>query len=114
MKERGIKHRPGTSKVRINGELRTYLPNDSKMGAEVRHQLKEFQQNLIAEGYSTDTTWVLQNVDEETKKHLLCLHSEMIALADAILHTPVHETITIYNDLRTGFRGYSEDCRHVR
>lgn len=114
MKERGVKRRPGTSKVRINGELRTYLPNDPKIGPEVRRQLKEFQQNLIADGYAPDTTWVLQNVDEETKKHLLCLHSELVALAHAILHTPAHEPITIYNDLRICFHDYSKGCRYVR
>ena len=61
--------------------------------------LNNLSKKLKAEGYIPDTRLVLRNIDEEQKVHALCAHSEKLAIAYGLMHTPPGMPIRVYKNL---------------
>ena len=112
-----INKMPGQSQIEINGKIHTFTMREyshpelhiidqqiAKMQQEYPHihillsifdlcTLKHF-------GFKPDTSWVLRHMTEQEKEDDLCYHSEKIAMAYGLLHTPPGATITITKNLR--------------
>lgn len=59
-------------------------------------------------GYQPDTSYVLQNVDEEHKEAILAQHHERFAIAFGLIGTPPGTPLQIVKNL-----GVCEDCYTV-
>lgn len=55
---------------------------------------------LKQSGFKPDTSWVLRDMTEEEKEDDLCYHSELLAIAYGMIHTPPHSTLIITKNLR--------------
>ena len=89
MQKRGLHRRRGISSVMVNGEKHVFGPNDFShpKSKEIHAFLDIIEQRLITDGYKHDTSWVMQNLSDEKKRHMLCRHSEKMAIAFALLET---------------------------
>ena len=59
-------------------------------------------------GYVPDTSYALQDTDEEQKEHNLWNHSERLALAYGLINSPEGSTLKIFKNLRV-----CGDCHSV-
>ena len=102
MQERGIRKEPGVSWIEINNKVHRFVVGDrSHPEAEkIYDVLNNLSEKLKAEGYIPDTRLVLRNIDEEQKVHALCAHSEKLAIAYGLMHTPRGMPIRVYKNLR--------------
>ncbi|KAI5065732.1 hypothetical protein GOP47_0020427 [Adiantum capillus-veneris] len=102
MLKKGIQKRPGVSTIEVNNRVHSFLPRD--MRHPDRHaiykKLEILNQELKAQGYVPDTRLALGDADEESKKYLLCHHSERLALAFGLIRTPSKEPLLIVKSLR--------------
>jgi pentatricopeptide repeat protein len=110
MEGRGIKKVPGMSTVAAGSEIRTFVANDPSK--DVRDELQARWDQLVSKmknaGYKPNTRRVLHNIEEDEKEHLLCKHSEKMAIVWALNRTQPHETITLTKNLRV-----CEDCHEA-
>ena len=102
MQERGIRKEPGVSWIEISNKVHRFVVGDrSHPEAEkIYDVLNNLSKKLKAEGYIPDTGLVLRNIDEEQKVHALCAHSEKLAIAYGLMHTPRGMPIRVYKNLR--------------
>ena len=102
MQERGIRKEPGVSWIEISNKVHRFVVGDrSHPEAEkIYDVLNNLSKKLTAEGYIPDTRLVLRNIDEEQKVHALCAHSEKLAIAYGLMHTPRGMPIRVYKNLR--------------
>ncbi|GAU12663.1 hypothetical protein TSUD_121550 [Trifolium subterraneum] len=70
--------------------------------------LEELRKMTRDEGYMPDTSYALQDTDEEQKEHNLWNHSERIALAFGLINSPEGSPIRIFKNLRV-----CGDCHSV-
>ncbi|MCO5601382.1 hypothetical protein L7F22_055502 [Adiantum nelumboides] len=102
MLKKGIQKRPGVSMIEVNNEVHSFFPRD--MRHPDRHaiykKLETLNQQLQAQGYVPDIRLALGGVDEESKKYLLCHHSERLALAFGLIKKPFKEPLLIVKNLR--------------
>ncbi|XP_062100630.1 pentatricopeptide repeat-containing protein At5g65570 [Humulus lupulus] len=103
MREIKLKKNPAMSWVEIDKEVHTFMAGDwshpsSKEILDTLEYLIEKVKNL---GYTPDTRFVLQNMDEEKKKRSLYYHSEKLAIAFALWKTNNRTTtIRLFKNLR--------------
>ena len=102
MQERGIRKEPGVSWIEISNKVHRFVVGDrSHPEAEkIYDVLNNLSEKLKAEGYIPDTGLVLRNIDEEQKVQALCAHSEKLAIAYGLVHTPRGMPIRVYKNLR--------------
>ena len=102
MQERGIRKEPGVSWIEISNKVHRFVVGDrSHPEAEkIYDVLNNLSKKLKAVGYIPDTRLVLRNIDEEQKVHALCAHSEKLAIAYGLMHTPRGMPIRVYKNLR--------------
>ena len=102
MQERGIRKEPGVSWIEISNKVHRFVVGDrSHPEAEkIYDVLNNLSKKLKAEGYIPDTRLVLRNIDEEQKVHALCAHSEKLAIAYGLMHTPRGMPIRVFKNLR--------------
>ncbi|KAL8506778.1 hypothetical protein ACS0TY_017610 [Phlomoides rotata] len=77
------------------------------MGSQHHPQYEEIQKELAilnakmkGLGYIPDFRFVLQDVEDDEKEHVLANHSERLAIMFGILNTPPKTCIRIYKNLR--------------
>ena len=102
MQERGIRKEPGVSWIEISNKVHRFVVGDRSHPAakKIYNVLNNLSKKLMAEGYIPDTRLVLRNIDEEQKVHALCAHSEKLAIAYGLMHTPHGMPIRVYKNLR--------------
>ena len=102
MQERGIRKEPGVSWIEISNKVHRFVVGDrSHPEAEkIYDVLNNLSKKLKAEGYIPDTRLVLRNIDEEQKALALCAHSEKLAIAYGLMHTPRGMPIRVFKNLR--------------
>ncbi|CAM8996931.1 unnamed protein product [Rhodiola kirilowii] len=66
----------------------------------VYEMIYQMEWQLRFEGYKPDLTQVLMDVDEEEKKRRLSAHSQKLAIAFGLLHTPEGSQIRLARNLR--------------
>jgi pentatricopeptide repeat protein len=102
MKDQGVKKVPGRSWTEVGGQTHYFYANDTlhPQAAEIYAQAERQWKMLLELGHLPDTSFVLHDVAEEQKKHLLCYHSEKLAIAFAHLSLPPGQVIRIAKNLR--------------
>ena len=102
MQERGIRKEPGVSWIEISNKVHRFVVGDRSHpeAKKIYNVLNNLSKKLKAEGYIPDTRLVLRNIDEEQKVHALCAHSEKLAIAYGLMHTPRGMPIRVYKNLR--------------
>ena len=102
MQGRGIRKEPGVSWIEISNKVHRFVVGDRSHpeAKKIYDVLNNLSKKLKAEGYIPDTGLVLRNIDEEQKVHALCAHSERLAIAYGLMHTPRGMPIRVYKNLR--------------
>ncbi|KFK44951.1 hypothetical protein AALP_AA1G324700 [Arabis alpina] len=102
MANKGLKQTPGFSVVEVKGKKYRFVSQDRShpQSKEIYKMLHQMEWQLKFEGYSPDTTQILLNVDEEEKLERLKGHSQKVAIAFALLYTPLGSIIRIARNLR--------------
>ena len=102
MQERGIRKEPGVSWIEISNKVHRFVVGDRSHpeAKKIYDVLNNLSEKLKAEGYIPDTRLVLRNIDEEQKVYALCAHSEKLAIAYGLMHTPRGMPIRVFKNLR--------------
>jgi pentatricopeptide repeat protein len=103
MKERGVKKMPGCSWIELNNKVHAFIAGDKSHPRleEIHATLENLVQQLKEEGYSPDTRFVLDDVEEEEeKKRILSGHSEKLAIIFGLISTSPGTPIRITKNLR--------------
>ncbi|KNA23042.1 hypothetical protein SOVF_028570 [Spinacia oleracea] len=92
----------GLSLVEVRRKVYTFVSQDKSRcnWEEIYEMIHQMEWQLKFDGYLPDTSEVLHNVDEEEKKQRLKYHSQKLALAFALLHTPENTTIRIARNVK--------------
>eukprot|EP01018_Ginkgo_biloba_P034994 Gb_38301 [translate_table: standard] len=102
MKDRGLKKTPGCSFIEVNNRVHVFLVGDrSHPQAEKIYATLELLSGQMKEaGYVPNTNFVLHDVEEEVKEHMLSTHSEKLAIAFGLINSIPGSPILITKNLR--------------
>eukprot|EP00253_Pinus_taeda_P001255 PITA_01255 len=102
MKERKVMKVPGTSWIEINKQVYAFLTGDKSHPDidKVYAKLDSLFGQMKEARYFPDRNFALHDVEEEQKEHILCHHSEKLALAFGLMHTTPGMPIRIVKNLR--------------
>ncbi|XP_065864958.1 putative pentatricopeptide repeat-containing protein At3g23330 [Euphorbia lathyris] len=105
-----IKKKRACSWVKSKNEISTFGMGDQShpRSSQIYGKLEELKRMIKEAGYVPDTSYALQDTDEEQKEHNLWNHSERLALAFGLLTTPEYSTIKVFKNLRV-----CGDCHSV-
>lgn len=101
-RERGLRKTPGWSSMEVNNRVEVfYTGNQSHPQCEeIYNELEILTAKMKSLGYVPDYSFVLQDVEEDEKQHILTSHSERLAIAYGIISTPPKNPIRIFKNLR--------------
>ncbi|KAL8156215.1 hypothetical protein AgCh_001344 [Apium graveolens] len=101
-RDRGLRKTPGWSSMEIDNKVEVfYTGNQSHPQCEdIYNELEILTDKIKSLGYVPDYSFVLQDVEEDEKQHILTSHSERLAIAYGIISTPPKTTIRIFKNLR--------------
>lgn len=101
-REKGLKKTPGWSSIEANNKVDVfYTGNKSHPKYEqIYKELRMLNAKMKSLGYVPDYSFVLQDVEEDEKEHILTSHSERLAIAFGIISTPPKTTIRVFKNLR--------------
>ena len=101
-KVQGFKKSPGCSWIEINGSLHAFVGGDQShpQSPEIYRELDNILVGIKKLGYQPDTSFVLQDLEEEEKEKALICHSEKLAIAYGILSLSEDKTIFVTKNLR--------------
>lgn len=102
MKDRGVKKEPGRTWIEVSNRVYSFVADDKSQNGtgEIRAELEILTREMKEVGYVPDTSFVLQDVDDQVKEQLLCHHSEKLAISFGLISTPPGSTIQITKNLR--------------
>ncbi|KAG9148462.1 hypothetical protein Leryth_023231 [Lithospermum erythrorhizon] len=102
MNEKGMKKIPAYSWIELDGVVHEFLVGDTShpMSDKIYAKLGELANKLREAGYAPTTEFVLFDVEEEEKEHVLGYHSEKLALAFGLITSKPNEVIRITKNLR--------------
>ncbi|CAI0625780.1 unnamed protein product [Linum tenue] len=98
----GLKKTPGWSSIEVDKKVNVfYTGNQTHTQCnEIYKELKELCEKIKAKGYVPDFGFVLQDVEDDEKEHILMSHSERLAIAYGIISTPHKSSLRIFKNLR--------------
>ncbi|KAJ4957025.1 hypothetical protein NE237_013808 [Protea cynaroides] len=101
-KSRGLKKTPGWSSVELNNKVHVFYTGNRSHPQieEIYNELRVLLAKMKSLGYVPDFSFVLQDVEEDEKEHILMSHSERLAIAFGIINTPTKTPIRIFKNLR--------------
>lgn len=101
-RNRGLRKTPGWSSIEVNNKVDVfYTGNQTHPQCEQIYQkLRELTEKMKSLGYVPDFSFVLQDVEDDEKEHILTSHSERLAIAFGIINTPPKTPIRIFKNLR--------------
>ncbi|XP_030466835.2 putative pentatricopeptide repeat-containing protein At3g08820 [Syzygium oleosum] len=102
MNNQGIQKVPGCSWIEVDGIVHEFLVGDEShpMSKEIYAKLEELANELKAAGYVPTTEFVLFDIEEEEKEHILSWHSEKLAVAFGLISTGPNVVIRVVKNLR--------------
>ncbi|KAM7274632.1 hypothetical protein ACFE04_016498 [Oxalis oulophora] len=105
MNERNIKKEPAYSWIEVKNTTHSFLAGDIShpLSAKIYLKLAELLARVKDSGYRANTSYVLQDIDDEHKEAILSRHSERLAIAFGLIETPRGTRLQIVKNLR-------EDC----
>ncbi|KAJ0260169.1 Pentatricopeptide repeat-containing protein [Hirschfeldia incana] len=102
MEERNVKKEAGYSWIEVKNKSHAFLAGDRSH--PLRDQIYKKQEDLSTRlkelGYEPDTSYVLQDIDDELKEAVLAQHSERLAIAFGLIATPKGSPLLIIKNLR--------------
>ena len=101
-RERGLRKTPGWSSIEVSHRVDVfYTGNQSHPKCEeIYAELRILTAKMKSLGYIPDYSFVLQDVEDDEKEHILTSHSERLAIAFGIISTPPKSPIRIFKNLR--------------
>lgn len=110
MTTHNIKKKPACSWVKLRNKVTSFGMGDKShpQTGQIVAKLEELNKMIKGTGYMPDTSYALQDTDEEQKEHNLWNHSERIALAFGLINCPEGSPIRIFKNLRV-----CVDCHSV-
>lgn len=105
-----IRKKPGCSWVKLKDKVSSFGMGDKShpQSKQINEKLVELKKMITEAGYVPDTSYALQDTDEEQKEHNLWEHSERLALAFGLINTPDGSAIRVFKNLRV-----CGDCHSV-
>eukprot|EP01018_Ginkgo_biloba_P006084 Gb_02808 [translate_table: standard] len=102
MKDRRLKKTPGCSLIEVNNTVHTFVVEDRShpQYEQIYAKLVNLSVQMKEAGYVPDTNFVLHDLEEEVKEHMLCSHSEKLAIAFGLINTNPGTPIRISKNLR--------------
>ncbi|CAL5423529.1 unnamed protein product [Camellia sinensis] len=102
MRDRRVKKEPGISWFEVKNQVHQFCMGDKShpQSMEIDMYLKELTWEMKLRGYVPDTGSVLHDMDAEEKEHNLAHHSEMLAIAFALMNTSEGVPIRVMKNLR--------------
>ncbi|CAK7329349.1 unnamed protein product [Dovyalis caffra] len=102
MEDKKVKKVAGYSWIEVKNKTYTFLAGDVShpLSDQINAKLEELSSRLKDAGYQPDTSYVLQDVDEEHKEAILSQHSERLAMAFGLIGTPPGTPLQIVKNLR--------------
>ncbi|GLJ15071.1 hypothetical protein SUGI_0246360 [Cryptomeria japonica] len=102
MKDRGLKRRPGCSWIELKNKVHVFSVGDKSHPQleEINAMLDNLAGRMKKEGYVPDKNFALHDVEDEEKEHILCHHSEKLAIAFGLINTSPGTPIRIIKNLR--------------
>eukprot|EP01018_Ginkgo_biloba_P018799 Gb_11545 [translate_table: standard] len=102
MKDRGLKKIPGCSYIEVNNRVYSFLVGDRlhPQSEKIYSMLATLAGQMKEAGYAPNTDFVLHDVEEEVKEHMLGSHSEKLAIAFGLISTSPGTPIRITKNLR--------------
>ncbi|KAK7837261.1 pentatricopeptide repeat-containing protein [Quercus suber] len=101
-RNRGLRKTPGWSSIEVNNKVDVFYTGNQTHPKceEIYNELKVLTTKMKSLGYIPDLSFVLQDVEDDEKEHILTSHSERLAIAFGIISTPPKSTIRIFKNLR--------------
>jgi len=100
MRKLKVKKSPGQTWITIGGHAHSFIVGQ-QCEPEVYNELKKLQEEMKGAGYRPNTSWVAwSEEDEEEKAERLCYHSEKLAIAYGLTHTPPGTSLLLSKNLR--------------
>jgi pentatricopeptide repeat protein len=102
MKDRRIEKAPGCSWIDINNKTYSFLVGDRSHPEtqKIYAVLETLSAQIKEAGYVPNTDFVLHDVEEEQKEHIIHYHSEKLAIAFGLISIPPGMPIRIVKNLR--------------
>eukprot|EP01018_Ginkgo_biloba_P013907 Gb_04460 [translate_table: standard] len=102
MKEHGLKKTTGCSLIEINNRVHGFIVGDRShpQSDKIYAMLETLARQMEEAGYVPNTNFVLHDVEEEMKEHILCSHSERLAISFGLINTKPGTPIQITKNLR--------------
>ncbi|RVW85867.1 Pentatricopeptide repeat-containing protein [Vitis vinifera] len=102
MRDRKLKKEPGISWLEVKNQIHQFCMGDKShpKSVEIASYLRELTSEMKKRGYVPDIDSVLHDMDVEDKEYSLVHHSEKLAIAFALLYTPVGTPIRVIKNLR--------------
>ncbi|MQL83552.1 hypothetical protein Taro_016045 [Colocasia esculenta] len=109
MQEKGIRKQPGMSWIHLGNEVHTFVAGDRSHPQmdRIYSYLYRLIPRLKEMGYQSATNMVFHDVEVEEREIFLSYHSEKLAIACGIIHTPCGTPVRVMKNLRV-----CDDC-HV-
>ncbi|MBA0766364.1 hypothetical protein Gotri_015413 [Gossypium trilobum] len=100
-RDMGLRKTPGWSSIEANNKVDVfYTGNQSHLNCEeIYKELRNLNAKMKVLGYVPDYSFVLQDVEEDEKEHILMSHSERLAIAFGMISTPPKTPIRIFKNL---------------
>lgn len=107
---KGLRKTPGWSSMEVNNKVEVFYTGNQThpMYEEIYRELTTLHSKMKMIGYVPDNRFVLQDVEDDEKEHILMSHSERMAIAFGLITTPPKTTIQIFKNLRV-----CGDCHSV-
>lgn len=102
MVRKGIHQSPGFSSIEVDQRIYKFFSLDGRQTDcnEIYEMIHQMEWQLKFDGYVSDTSQVLLDVDEEEKRERLKGHSQKLAIAFALIHTSNGPPIRIIRNLK--------------
>ncbi|RYQ86872.1 hypothetical protein Ahy_B10g106486 [Arachis hypogaea] len=110
MESNKVKKKPACSWVKLKNKVTSFGMGEQfhPQTTQINRKLDELRKIIKEAGYVADTSYSLQDTDEEQKEHNLWNHSERIALAFGLVNSPESSPLRIFKNLRV-----CGDCHSV-
>ncbi|KAK1410872.1 hypothetical protein QVD17_37413 [Tagetes erecta] len=110
MDSSNLKKQPACSWIKIKRKISSFAIGDKShyLSDKIYGKLDDLKKMIKEAGYVPDTSFALQDIDEEQKEDHLWKHSERLALAYGLINTPQGSDLKIFKNLRVCI-----DCHSV-
>ncbi|KAI3769017.1 hypothetical protein L6452_00113 [Arctium lappa] len=110
MESSNVKKKPACSWIKTKRKVSSFAIGDKShpQSGAIHAKLDEIKKTIKEAGYVADTSFALQDIDEEQKEDHLWKHSERLALAFGLINTPEGSGLQISKNLRV-----CGDCHSV-